>query len=166
MKAAHFPIYALLMFSFSSISIADDNRDVVLEDLDGQPQALKKYIGKGKWLVLNIWAPQCLPCRKEMPELQKFHDQHKDRDAIVVGMAVNFPDMGRAKTDDVRLFVSQNNIRFPILLGDQNSLSLPYDSRIAGLPTTILFNPEGEMLAAKLGRVSQKMIEAFIEQYN
>ena len=166
MKAAHFPIYALLVFSFSSISFADDNRDVVLEDLDGQPQALKKYIGKGKWLVLNIWAPQSLPCRKEMPELQKFHDQHKDRDAIVVGMAVSFPDMGRAKTDDVRLFVSQNNIRFPILLGDQNSLSLPYDSRIAGLPTTILFNPEGEMLAAKLGRVSQKMIEAFIEQYN
>lgn len=166
MKAAHFPIYALLMFSFSSISVANDNNNLMLEDLDGQQQALKKYIAKGKWLVLNIWAPQCLPCREEMPELQKFHDQHKDRDAIVVGLAVSFPDLGRAKTDDVQLFVTQNNIRFPILLGDQNSLSLPYDSRIVGLPTTILFNPKGEMMAAKLGRVSQKMIEEFIEQYD
>lgn len=165
-KTAIYMIIVLLVFSFSNALYANNNRDVLLEDLNGQQQPLSQYIGNGKWLVLNIWAPQCLPCRKEMPSLQQFHDQHKNQDAIVVGMAVNFPDMGRAKASDVQLFIKQNNIRFPILLGDKNSLSLPYDSRIAGLPTTILFNPEGEMLAAKLGRVSKKMIEAFIAQYN
>jgi len=166
MKAAIDLIIALLVFSFSSTLYANNNRDVLLEDLNGQPQALSQYLATGKWLVLNIWAPQCLPCRKEMPELQQFHEQHKNLDAIVVGMAVNFPDMGRAKASDVQLFVKQNNIHFPILLGDKYSLSLPYDSQIAGLPTTILFNPQGEMLAAKLGRVSKKMIEGFIAQYD
>lgn len=156
----------LLLLGQTNICLGDENKDVLLEDLTGKLQPLSRYKGQGKWLVLNIWAPQCLPCRKEMPALQQFHDQHKNRDAIVVGMAVNFPDLGRAKATDVQLFVKQNNIRFPILPGDKDSLHLPYDSRIAGLPTTLLFNPEGEMLAAKSGRVSQKMIEQFIARYD
>ncbi|MCW8956551.1 MAG: TlpA family protein disulfide reductase [Gammaproteobacteria bacterium] len=166
MRTGHFLILVIFLCSLSSISSANDNKDVILEDLDGKPQPLSNYMGNNKWLVLNIWAPQCLPCRKEMPMLQQFHEQHKNHDAIVVGMAVNYPDLNRAKTTDVQLFVSQNNIQFPILLGDQNSLKLPYDSRIAGLPTTILFNPQGKMLAAKVGRVTQKMIEEFIAQYD
>ena len=155
---------ALLIISFSRPTVADDYSRIWLEDLNGNRQALNQYVGQGKWLVLNIWAPGCLPCRLEMPELQQFHDRHKHRDAVVLGMAVSFPDLGQANADEVRSFIESHNISFPVLLGSGNSLTLPYNSRLAGLPTTILFNPEGDMIAAKLGRVSQKMIEDFIKK--
>ena len=34
---------------------------------------------KGKPLVLNFWAGLCPPCRAEMPDLQEFSEENKDR---------------------------------------------------------------------------------------
>ena len=34
---------------------------------------------QSKPLVLNFWAGLCPPCRAEMPDLQEFYDENKDR---------------------------------------------------------------------------------------
>jgi len=61
---------------------------VELEGIDNKRHRLDEYIGQGKWVVLNIWGTACPPCREEMPELVRFHDQHHDKDAMVVGIAI------------------------------------------------------------------------------
>ncbi len=60
-------------------------------DLEGQSANLSDY--RGRWVVANYWATWCPPCREEIPDLVLFHDQHKDRDAVVIGfnMEENLP---------------------------------------------------------------------------
>ncbi len=155
----------LLLLAMPLIACSIDNRNLTLQGLDGKQHVLKEYIGQGKWVVFNIWGPRCIPCIQEMPDLQRFHDAHKNTDAIVVGMALDFPGFGYANISEVRLFVAKHNIRFPILLGDKDSIQFPNNGRLSGTPTTILFSPKGEMIAVKVGRVTQAMIEKFIRSY-
>ncbi|WP_440657681.1 TlpA family protein disulfide reductase [Ensifer adhaerens] len=43
--------------------------DVRFTDGDGQPHKLDDF--HGKVVLLNVWATWCLPCRKEMPTLDR-----------------------------------------------------------------------------------------------
>lgn len=156
---------ALLLISLPLTACSSDNLDLTLQGLDNKQHQLSEYIGRGKWVVFNIWGPRCIPCVQEMPDLQQFHDKHKDNDAIVVGMAVDFPGFGYANISEVRLFVARHNIRFPILLGSKDSIRFPNNGHLSGTPTTILFSPDGEMVAVKVGRVTQTMIENFLRNY-
>ena len=36
-----------------------------LQDFDGQPKSISDYAGKGKWLVVMIWASDCHICNQE-----------------------------------------------------------------------------------------------------
>ena len=49
---------------------------------------------QGKPLVLNFWAGLCPPCRAEMPDLQEFYEENKDR-VNLLGIDVGqFPGLG------------------------------------------------------------------------
>ena len=139
--------------------------DVTLKGLDGKDHRLSEYIGKGKWVVLNIWGPKCPPCVEEMPELQAFHDAHHDKTAIVVGMALDYPSFGYAKIDQVAKFVDENFITYPILLGDSEIVAKFGGNPLRGTPTSLVYNRKGELVAEQVGMVTQKIIEDFISRY-
>jgi len=142
-----------------------DSPDVTLKGLDGKNHHLSEYIGKGKWVVLNVWGPNCPPCVEEMPELQNFHDAHKDKDAIVLGMALDYPSFGYAKEDEVRQFVDDYFITFPILLGDAEVVARFGGGPLQGTPTSLVYTGEGKLVAVQVGAVTQKIIEDFIAGY-
>lgn len=136
--------------------------NVTLEGLDGKKHHLSEYIGKGKWVVFNIWGPGCPPCVEEMPELQFFHDANKDKTAIVVGAAIDFPSFGYAKKDKVKKFVDDNLISFPILLTDRTITEQIGIGVLAGTPITLIFNREGKLMTFKVGMVTRKLLEDYI----
>ena len=138
--------------------------DVSLKSIDDSQHKLSEYIGKGKWVVLNIWGTRCPPCREEMPELVRFHDEHKDKDAIVIGIAIDFPSYGYAKRDEVISFADDYLIDFPILLSDSSITEKIGLGRLEGLPTTYLFNPNGQVVGMQVGGITQKILEDFIEK--
>lgn len=153
-----------LSFSFSSISAAQNIPELTLKGLDGQQHSINEYIGHNKWVVVNIWGPKCPPCVAEMPELQSFHDDHKDKNAIVVGIALDYPSFGPANEGDVREFADENFITFPVLLGDARSIEYLGAGSLAGTPTTLLFNPAGNLEAMQVGQITQELIEDFLEK--
>lgn len=55
--------------------------DYAPRDYKGVEHRLSDY--RGKWVVMNFWATWCPPCLEEIPELAKFHAEHKDKDAVV-----------------------------------------------------------------------------------
>ena len=137
---------------------------VTLEGLDGKKHPLSEYIGKGKWVIFNIWGPGCPPCMEEMPELQFFHDANKDKTAIVVGAAVDFPSFGYAKKDKVQKFVDDNLITFPILLTDSSITDQIGVGVLAGTPISLVFNREGKLVTYHVGPVTKKALEEYIHQ--
>ena len=153
----------VLLSGFSHASYATP--DVLLEGLDGNRHNLNEYIGKGKWTVLNIWGARCPPCLEEMPELVHFHDEHKDTNAIVVGVAIDFPSYGYANKEEIAEFTEDHLIEFPVLLSDASISEKIGAGRLEGLPTTYLYTPQGKLVGIQVGGITRNILEAFINKY-
>jgi len=157
-----FPILTFIFVIYSSLVSAQPAPELTLLGLDGQKHSINEYIGKNKWVIVNIWGPKCPPCVAEMPELQSFHDAHKDTNAIVVGIALDYPGFGPAIEEDVRNFAEDNFINFPLLLGDAKSIEHLGGGSLAGTPTTLLFDPSGKLDAMQVGQITQQLIEDYL----
>ncbi|MFW5440542.1 MAG: TlpA family protein disulfide reductase [Methylophilaceae bacterium] len=48
----------------------------LLDGVDGKKYSLDEFVGKGKWVVVNVWATACPFCREELFDLASFHDRH------------------------------------------------------------------------------------------
>lgn len=148
----------LTLFLLTSYASAQA-KDVEFVDLDGKAVKLSDF--KGKWVVVNFWATWCPPCLKEIPDLTIFHEEHKDKDAIVLG--VNYETNSVAK---VKAFSEQQMINFPVvrLKDGADGRTTPWGP-LRGLPTTYMISPKGEPVAATTGLVDLKALEAFMEKY-
>ena len=134
----------------------DGGVDFVLSDLSNKEYRLSDY--RGKWVVVNYWATWCPPCIEEMPELVFFHDKHKDKDAVVIG--INIEDVEDAK---VQAFLDEHMVSYPIVLTEP-ARSGPL-GEIPALPTTFLVDPKGKVVHRKVGRVDQAYLEALLKKY-
>ncbi|MFJ7930839.1 TlpA disulfide reductase family protein [Peribacillus sp. NPDC096622] len=105
-----------------------------LKTLDGKQVELSDY--KGKKVMLNFWATWCPPCKKEMPDMEKYTQQAGDD---VVVLAVNIDP-----ENDVQAFVEDNGITFTIPL-DSQSAKNPVNERykILSIPTTYFIDKKG-----------------------
>lgn len=140
--------------------------DVALLDIHGKSHHFSNYIGRGQWTVLTVWGPRCPPCIEEMPELQKFHDAHKDGRARVLGVAVDFPSFGPARRDEVARFSENYLISFPLLLGSEEAFTRFGGADLLGVPTTLIYDPNGAIVARHIGSVSRDMLERFINKWD
>ena len=137
--------------------------DVTLEDLQGKSHHFSEYIGRGQWTVLVMWGPRCPPCIEEMPELQSFHDDHKSGKVTVLGVAVDFPSFGAAPREEVAKFAQDYLISFPLLLGSAEAFTRFCGADLQGVPTTLIYDPQGAIVVRHTGSVTRDMIERFIK---
>ena len=148
-----------------SIQAGAASPDVSLLDIDGKSHHFSEFIGRGQWTILPVWGPRCPPCIEEMPELQKFHDAHKGK-AIVIGVAVDFPSFGPARRDEVAKFADSYLISFPLLLGDEKVFTRFAGADLLGVPTTVIYNPDGAIVARHTGLVTRDMLERFVKKWD
>jgi thiol-disulfide isomerase/thioredoxin len=130
--------------------------DAEFVDLSGKKVKLSDY--RGKWVIVNYWATWCPPCVHEIPELAAFHEAHKDKDAVVLG--VNHED---DETTKVKQFVEGYLVGYPVLRSNERLSNRTPFGALKGLPTTYMITPEGELVAARTGMVDQKGLEKFIK---
>lgn len=154
---------ALLLFSLPALVAGPP--DISLPDLAGKPHPLSEYIGKGKWTFVNIWGPRCPPCQEELPELVQFHDDHKDTDAIVLGIALDYPSFGKPDAEEVAAFVEDYLVGYPVLLGYPDMMEAFEAGPLAGMPTTLAYTPKGELVAVQTGMITREIIENFMRDY-
>ena len=117
--------------------------NIILESSEDKVIKLSDY--KGKIVVLNFWATWCPPCKKEMPSLQRFSKMTKDKNIVVLAVAVGQDE------DDVFPFVNtlKTTPTFPILY-DKTSITAK-NWGITAMPTTIIINKDGYLTHFALG---------------
>lgn len=114
--------------------------DFTLADLNGQMITLSRLFGKP--ILLNFWASWCPPCRKEMPELQAFHEQYKDQ---VIVLGINWAE----EPETMRAFLERYDITYTNLLDRQGKAFVAY--RLTGIPTTFFLDERGVIRGVWLG---------------
>lgn len=136
--------------------------DFSVPSLDGKKISLKDF--RGKVVFLNFWATWCVPCREEMPAMEKLYQEFKDKNFVV--LAINVKDR---KTEALK-FVKELKLTYPIAFDPEGEVGLLYGAW--GLPTTYLIGPKGEGLARAWGPAewyspqARKLIQQIIEQTN
>ena len=146
-------ITALLL---PTLATAAKPLDFTLTTLDGEQQQLADY--RGRWVIVNYWATWCPPCRKELPELDIFHENHHQTDAVVLG--INYEDIS---DDELREFIDKQFLSYPMFRQPDNQ-STPF-GRLNGLPTTFVIDPDGVPVAVETGGITADMLEQFIRNY-
>ncbi len=116
-----------------------------LSKLSGGEVRLSDY--KGKVIVTNFWATWCGPCRIEMPELEKAMEKYKD-DRDVVFLAINTDD----DRNYVEPYIKGQKIKLPVVYA--NNLDAEY--RITSIPTTIVFDRQGQVSFRQAGYNSRE----------
>ncbi|RMG28458.1 MAG: TlpA family protein disulfide reductase [Gammaproteobacteria bacterium] len=145
--------WLLLALCVTVAGAAPRRPEFALRDLQGKVHRLSDY--RGKWVIVNYWATSCPPCRREIPELSRFHDAHKDRDAVVLGLDhEEMPDLW------LKEFVRQMKPSYPILKAGSATLT-PFGP-VRVLPTTFIVRPDGTLLGRHQGMVTAEALERFL----
>jgi thiol-disulfide isomerase/thioredoxin len=110
---------------------------------------------RGKWLLINYWAEWCKPCIEEMPALNRFQQQHRDR---VVLLTVNYDG---AQGAALQQQIDKLKVALPVLLADPAPQL--HVQRPDVLPTTLVFDPSGKWRATLQGGQTEASLAAAIE---
>ena len=126
-----------------------------LVDLDGTEHDLSEWSGKHR--LLNFWATWCAPCRREIPLLKTFQDEHGENGFVVIGIAVDFPDQ-------VAAYAEEAEFNYPILVGQEDAMAVAETSGVEfiGMPFTMIVAADGELINTHIGEIMDSHLEHIV----
>ncbi len=113
-----------------------------LEAATGKPVSLEDY--RGKVLLVNVWATWCLPCRVEMPSLQRLHRRFEGTDFRIVAVSVDKDDV-----TVVNDFVQELGLTFDVLHDRAGAIERLY--RTTGVPESFVIDRHGRIVKKVIG---------------
>ena len=126
-----------------------------LTALDGTvltPEALR-----GKIVLINFWATWCLPCRVEMPLLQRMAERHRDAGLVVVGLSVD-----RSGEESVRTFLRGRGVTYPVaVVGPDVERAF---GGVRGYPTSMLLDRSGVVRHVVIGPLAAASFEPAVRR--
>jgi thiol-disulfide isomerase/thioredoxin len=142
-------------------NVIGNEAELILKDLFGTEQKLSAL--RGRVTVLNFWATWCGPCVKEMPDLTAIQNQYAALGVQVIGAAADT----LAEQKDVRKFITDQKINFPIWLGASTEDMARFGLGPA-LPGTAIIGRDGKIVAVYRGVINpadlKKRLDALIAQ--
>jgi thiol-disulfide isomerase/thioredoxin len=129
---------------------------LTLPDLSGRRHSLEEQ--RGRIVVLNFWATWCVPCREEMPLLQRIHERYAGHGVVVIAASVD----DESTRPQIAPFLKKLKISFPVwteaTVAHMREFGLGEE-----LPATVLIGREGEIAGRILGVIERKDIESRLD---
>ena len=120
------------------IAIGKPLPDFAVKRMNGVASTLRKSLKPGRLTLINIWATWCLPCAKEMPELERMRTQLAARKIDIVGLNVD-----TEQDVNIRKYVADKRITYPVIIGAVPALGSIYATDEATVPISILVDDKG-----------------------
>ena len=120
--------------------------DFALFTLDGRSVSLSDF--RGRPVVINFWATYCMPCRREMPMLQRVANAHP---TMVLLLIDERDDRGAATS-----FAKDLDISATVLFDSDGKVGDLY--QVGGLPTTVFVRSDGSIEGRYLGETNEQIL--------
>jgi len=130
-----------------------------LEDLAGRTHRLADY--RGQVVLVNFWATWCVPCRDEMPSIERLRAALAGRPFAV--LAVNLAE----PVSRIRKFLAATPLGFAVLLDRDTAVAKAWRARV--LPATYLVGRDGVVRQVHYGELDwsspagRRAVEALLE---
>jgi cytochrome c biogenesis protein CcmG, thiol:disulfide interchange protein DsbE len=130
--------------------------DFTAQSLSGEEVSLSSL--KGRPVLVNLWASWCLPCRKEMPALERIYQEYQDEGLTILAVNATSQD----QIDKVNAFVKEYRLTFPILLDNNGEIIKAY--QISAFPTSFFISADGVIQDVVVGGpMSEALLRSRVE---
>ena len=126
--------------------------EIQVENIDGATVNTAEF-NSDKVLVVSLWSTWCVPCRRELPQLQQFANENMTVSIVAVNLGDDAPS--------VRGFADELGLTLPILLDSYGRISSALG--VASVPATVLIRDKS-VIATHLGEISAKQLAELIDQ--
>ena len=132
---------AVLLLATSPVASAGDARvkapNFRAKDMNGQPVVLEDLLGKGP-ILIDFWATWCKPCLKEMPYIQRLHEEFEDEGLKVLAVTIDSP-----KTQSrVKPKVKGKKFTFTVVMDPSQDVFRRMQGK-GSVPYVVVLDPEG-----------------------
>jgi cytochrome c biogenesis protein CcmG/thiol:disulfide interchange protein DsbE len=146
--------FGLLSKGSAKIEVGDRVPDRALPVLGGSGEGeIADY--RGEWVLVNLWASWCLPCRDEAPALERWWRAHRDEGVTVLG--INVQDNSK----DALAFLDEFRTTYPQLRSVGAERSEAFGS--TGVPENFLVNPRGRLALIWRGPVDDRVLRENVD---
>ena len=121
------------------LKIAETTRfpQLEMQPLEGSGTALRSGVS----YFLNLWATWCLPCRKEMPELQNLLPRFRAKGIQVVGLSLD----QEVEADEVARFAQELGVTYPLYRIGEAAVAKIFAEEVF-IPLSILIDEKGQVV--------------------
>jgi len=120
------------------IEIGKPLPDFAVKTMNGAASSMKKQFKPGRDTLINIWATWCVPCAKEMPELERMRPQLAVRGIDLIGINVD-----TERGANIKGYVANKRVTYPIVIGGVAAIENIYATDELSVPLTILVDDKG-----------------------
>ena len=143
---------------FPDLALLDRNVVPEGDKLPGSvATSVHQLLRPGRRTLLNIWATWCVPCRREMPELEQLSGPLAAAGVDLVGISIDTDTMAR-----VVPFLSDMGTTYPVHVSNDNRIPGLYEGGAIAVPLSVLLDDQGRVLRV-IGGWSVETAEQFHE---
>lgn len=140
-------------FTANPVAVSFKAPALTLQELNGQQRSLREYAGQV--VLVNLWATWCPPCAAEMPEFQRYYEEHRESRFTVI--AINDGE----SAPEVARFADDYGLTFPIWL-DPTYEATERAFKAGNLPTSYVIDRNGTVRLMWIGAISGSNLQKFV----
>lgn len=134
-----------LYAKLNKLSPGNPSPVLIATDINGTKKSLSDYLGK--YVYIDIWATWCVPCKKEIPFMEKLEEKYKDKNIYFISLSCD------QKREAWEKDITKRQVRnIQLHMGSDNTFMKDYE--ISTIPHFILLDPEGNIVNSDMSRPS------------
>ena len=128
--------------------------------LGGETASLSAVLGQGKPIVLNFWAALCPPCRAEMPEFERVHEERSD-EVVILGIDIG-PQQFLGTREEGEALLTELGVTYPAGTTFDDTVVRGFE--ILGMPTTFFIATDGTVVRKWSGLLDEDKLNELVDE--